>query len=96
MHLEEALLRLRIVKPLERIAQPVLRHRQPDLPRGHLFDGVRLVEDHEIIGEQISAFVFTLFAPRASAPTRCAEVQEKERVIHHHHVRAQQPLSRPL
>ena len=52
--LEEPLAGARIVETLDRLTQTVLGERKTKVTRGDLLDGVRLVEDHEVIGEEIA------------------------------------------
>ena len=88
-HLEEALLRLRIVEPVQRVAEAVLRDVHADHPRRDRLDGVRLVEDHEVIRKKVAALVFVLLRD-------AAEAEEKKRVVHHHEVGAHELLAHAL
>ncbi len=42
-------------------AQAVLRNADPDLARGHLLDGVRFVENEEVVREKITFLALFLF-----------------------------------
>ncbi len=59
-HGEKTFARARIVEPLDRRSQSVLRNADTDLPRRDLLDGVRFIENNEIIREQESALPFFL------------------------------------
>ena len=72
---DDALLRARMKKPVEQIAQAAVGNFQPEMPRRHAFKSVRLVEDHEVVMEKITALL--QFALRAG------EEIEEERVIEH-------------
>ena len=88
-HLEEALLRLRIVKPVQRVAEAVLRDVHSDHPRRDALDGVRLVEDHEVVRKKVAALVVILLRD-------AAEAEEEQRVVHHHEVGAHELLAHAL
>ena len=66
-----------------------MRNADPDLPRGDLFDGVRLIENDEIVREKKSAFAFLLFLGTA-------EEHEEQGVIDDDHVRGQKSFARLL
>ena len=61
---EKAFLRPRVVEPLDRRAQTVLRNSHADLARSHLFERVRFVEDQEVVREKITFLAFLLFRRR--------------------------------
>ena len=75
--LEEPLAGARIVETLDRLTQTVLGERKTKVTRGDLLDGVRLVEDHEVIGEEI-AYPLLL---------GIAEKGEEESVVEDKHLR---------
>ena len=66
-----------------------MRNADPDLPRGHLLESVRFVEDQEVVREKITFLAFLLFF-------QSAEEHEEQRVIDHHHVGREQPPARLL
>src|SRR5262249_4551761 len=55
-HGKKSFARARIVKSLDGRSQAVLRYADTDLPRCDLLNGMRLIEDNEIIREQEPAF----------------------------------------
>ncbi len=86
-----------MVEPLERGTQPVLRNGQADLLGRDGLDRVRLVEDHEIVLEQITAVrhlvgvgLFVLHVGGGLGMLlghRRAEQHEKQRVVEHDDLR---------
>ena len=66
-----------------------MRNADPDLPRGHLFKGVRFVEDQEVVREKVAFIAFLLLF-------QSAEQHEEQGVINHHHVGREQPPARLL
>ncbi len=78
----------RIVKPLDRRSQSVLRDADTDLLRRNLLDRVRFIENDEIIREQEPALAFFLHIGRS-------QQNEQQRVIEHDHVRRQQDVCGP-
>ena len=88
-HGEEPFLGTRVVEPLDGGAQSILGNPDPDLPRSHLFDRVRLIENDEVVREKVTFLAILLFF-------RAAEKHEEERVIDHDHVRGEQSPARLL
>ena len=86
---EKPFLGPRVVEPLDRGAQTVLRNADPDLARGDLLDGVGFVENDEVVREKIAFLALFLFL-------RAAQEHEKERVIKHDDVGCEQASSRLL
>ena len=66
-----------------------MRNADPDLARGDLLDGVRFVEDDEVVREKITALAFLLLF-------RAAEEHEEQRVIDDDDVRREQSFARLL
>src|SRR5205814_5596832 len=73
-------------KPLDRRAQSVLRNTDPNLARGGLLDGVRFVEDHEVVWEKVTALPPELLF-------RAAEQHEEQRVVNDDHVGGEQSFA---
>ena len=66
-------------QPLQLEAQAAFPELQPELPRGHRLQRVRLVEDHEVVGKE---------EPRVLLPVilRPREQGEIEGVVDHHQI----------
>src|SRR6478672_1660054 len=64
-HGEKSFARARIVEPLDRRSESILRYADTDLLRRYLLDGVRLIENNEIIREQEPALAFYLHVGRS-------------------------------
>ena len=86
---EKSLLGARVVEPLDGGAQSKLRNADPDLPRGHLLESVRFVEDQEVVREKIAFVAFLLLF-------QSTEEHEEQRVIDDHHVGREEPPARLL
>src|SRR5262249_6472356 len=85
-HGEKSFTRARVVKPLDRRSQSILRHADTDLLRGYLLDRVRFIENDEVVWEQEPAFPFFLYVGRSKQ-------NEQQRVIEHDHVRREQTFA---
>src|SRR5271166_5101972 len=78
---EQALLRFRIIKPVERLFEAVLGDSQANLSRCDRFDSVRFVEDNKVVRKQVTGRPALHIA-------HAFQSQEKEGVVHHDNVRS--------
>ena len=77
---DDSFLRARMEQPVQHVAQAAMRDFQAEMPRRHGLQGVRLVEDDEVVVEKIAALLQHRLRP--------GQKVEEERVVEHDHLRA--------